>query len=782
MIKNILLLVSTLALLGGCQSNSLANHTQDQAFGVHHYRIELTVDFQQEQIQGKTTLKVSAKENAIDTLALSLLEYQVDSVVLSNQEDLPHQYNDTALTIALPEALQKGDTARLSVFYQGNPPIDATGWGGFYFRQGFAFNLGVGFGAKPHNFGRAWFPCVDNFTDRATYDFHITTPATKKAFCNGRLQSVKSSNNKQKTWHWKLKDPIPTYLASVAVGPYATVKDQYQGLRDTFPITYAVKPSDSTQLKRGFRNIDQALDVFTHFYGAQPFSRVGYSIIPFRGGAMEHATNIAYPQTALAQSLDDQRLWAHELSHHWWGDLTTTHRAEEMWLNEGWATFSEFLFLDHVYGDSIYQKAVKQNHFRVLATAHKRDGQYRPLVPVPHEATYGVHSYNKGGAVINTLRHHLGDTLFRQGIQRFLTNRAFQPMTSTGFRDTLEAATGRPLQAFFRQWVFNPGYPHFSLKQLTLSESNGTYTAKGLIQQKRHEAPAFFENVKLPVTAYFEGGRQPVTRIVQVGGKQTSFSMELPARPAYLTTDPNGQIADAKTVVSRKVGSAQKLELTRVRMDMSIEEVANAATHFLAEHHWVGPGAASPDVPGFRLSKERYWRLAGPLQKGMTASATLRYDSAKHPDGLNLDKTDNLVLLYRSGRSDQWQEYGSYEKDFLGNTGIFQLKSIKEGYYCFGKKKNTSGQGRNLPNPEREQLKLFPQPAKDRVRVELKGDASPFRMVQVYSMRGKTMIRKEQPASGGEHWLSTLSLSPGSYILRAVLQNNRELDAKLIIQ
>ncbi len=761
-----------------------ADHQNQPPFSITHYRLALDLDFQQEQIDGQATLAVTPTDEPIDTLPLSLLDYQVDSVKVRNQGRIPYQYNDTSLTLLPDRTLTPGDTTAITVFYQGGTPLDPTGWGGFYFRQDFAFNLGVGFGAKPHNFGRAWFPCLDNFTDRATYDFHITAPAGKKAFCNGRLQGVEKASDNRKTWHWQLNDPIPTYLASVAVGPYATVRDQYQGTSDTFPITYAVKPADSAQLKKGFREIHGALDVFTDFYGTQPFSRVGYALIPFRGGAMEHATNIAFPQSSLSRSLTDQRLWAHELSHHWWGDLATTHRAEEMWLNEGWATFSEFLFLDHVYGDSTYRQAVKQNHFEVLATAHKRDGQYRPLVPVPHEATYGVHSYNKGGDVINTLRHHLGDSLFQKGIKRFLRQRSFEPMTSTGLRDTLEAVTGRSLEAFFDQWVFNPGYPHFRIQELEMQQAGSQYQVSGAIRQKLHEAPAYFEDVRLPISAYFQNGRDPVTRLVEVSGRSTSFSVNIPAEPAYLTCDPQGEVADAKTVVSRAVKAPSTLELTRARLDLTIEEVPGSAAPILAEHHWAAPEEVQEGSADYELSNERYWRIEGSFQEGLKASATLQYDSSKRPDGLGSLDTEDLVLLYRADRNSQWREYDAYDKSFLGNIGLFKLSAVKAGFYCFGRQTPSSGQGQlpASPDGQAEELKLYPQPAEERVRVQLKQSESAFRYLQVFSMRGKPMITQEQAASGQSHNLSTTALARGHYILKATLRNDKEVSARLVIQ
>lgn len=765
------------------QNKASADHRQQPGFEVIHYQIDLNLDFQKKQIKGHTTLNLSPTNKTLDTITVSLLNYQIDSIVDKKRRKVDFNYNDTLLTLRPQSTLNKADTSAITIFYQGDPPIDPTGWGGFYFRKGFAFNLGVGFGAKPHNFGRAWFPCLDNFTDRATYDFYIETPANKKAFCNGLLQEVKTTSNGRKRWHWKLEDPIPTYLTSVAAGPYATVKESYKGLADTFPIIYAVKPEDSSALKQGFKPMPKALEVFSHFYGPQPFSRVGYTVIPFRGGAMEHATNIAYPDNQLVgPGFEDERLWAHELSHHWWGDLTTTHRAEEMWLNEGWATFSEFLFLDHAYGDTAYQSAVRSNHYQVLTQAHVRDGKYRPLVPVPHEVTYGTHSYNKGGDVINTLRHHLGDSLFKKGLRYFLKSKAFQPMTSKGLRDTLEAVTGKPLEAFFRQWVFNPGFPHFNLQNVKVEQQGSGYEISGTIKQQLHEAPKLYKKVQLPVTAYFGSNRAPETKTITVGGAETSFSMMVPDQPSYTVVDPNSTVADAKIIRRRELRATGAYGFNLQGFEVNVDQLSTATLPVMAERHWVGP--AINQTRDYKLSKERYWRLEGEFANNGQIKATFTYDTTKNADGLSPKDPNNLVLMHKTHPDGQWQEYDAYSVSFLGRTARFTAKNLKPGEYCLALPRQASGQGK-VPEPDQakqEGLSLYPQPADNIVKIELNNDSHGIRSVAVYSIGGKMLLKEHKDQFTQKYKLSTSALSSGSYIMHVKDAKGNNFSKKLLLE
>ncbi len=783
MSRNDAFLVITLLVCLGCFFKAHADHDHAPGFGVDHYKISLNFDFKEKKVAGSTRVAITAQRQGLDTVRLQLLNYQVDSVTAHNQP-LSYAYNDTLLHIKMPNSLSKGDSMAITVHYQGEPPIDASGWGGFYFRKGVAFNLGVGFSAKPHNFGRAWFPCLDNFTDRATYAFYIETPEDKKAYCNGLFQGVQSVGQNRKRWHWELKDPIPSYLASVAAGPYTTVKETYEGIKDTFPVLYAVQPEDSADLKEGFATMPEALEVFEHFYGPQPFNRVGYTVVPFSSGAMEHATNIAYPDNMLkSPGFAAERLWAHELSHHWWGDLTTTHRAEEMWLNEGWATFSEFLFLDHTYGDTVYQQAVRDNHYRVLTTAHVRDGRFRPLVPLPHSVTYGTHAYNKGADVINTLRHHLGDSLFRKGLRYFLEQRAFQPMTSKGFRDTLEAVTGKPLEAFFKQWVFNPGFPHFSLKEMDVEKTSGTYQLSGTVVQQLHEAPDLYQKVKLPITAYFEGSRSPESRVVTTGGKETDFEVSLPAKPDHIVVDPHGRVADAKIIRERNITQTGNYPLMLEPVSLTVEQLSVPAFSMMVEQHWVGPSAKQTNE--YILSRERYWRFEGNDRSKGELKATFLYDTTGDPDGLAPADPADLVLLHKPHQSNEWTVYNDYKVTFLGRQGRFEARNLAPGEYCIAKPRANTGQ-RARPSLQsssgEDGIALYPQPADDQVKIELADKNAGMETIQVYSMNGQLLIKRQLATNPKAYQLSTAGLSSGSYVVQVTTGSTQNLVQKLLLQ
>ncbi len=228
--------------------------------------------------------------------------------VLVNGTSAIFSYASPSIELLLPPLVN--DTFKVTVFYSGTPKPDAQ-WGGFYFTGEYAFNLGVGFAADPHNFGRAWFPCFDNFTDRALYYTNITVDSGFKAYANGYLTEILNNGNATQTFKWTMDEAIPTYLASVAIAQYEEVTMNVNGI----PVILTSLASDTSNLRSSFENLPACIERYEQVYGSHTFDRIGFNCVPFNSGAMEHATNIAYPLYAIAGgSKSSETLYAHELS------------------------------------------------------------------------------------------------------------------------------------------------------------------------------------------------------------------------------------------------------------------------------------------------------------------------------------------------------------------------------------------------------------------------------------------------------------------------------------
>ena len=325
----LIIFMNVCVFIGSSTVKSQTKYLHSDSINVLSYNINLEItDFTGNSIKGYTRLIIVPKIDNLDMVTLDLLHLNVDSVFLGFGPVINYTYNDTLLHIPLFTPASLSDTLLVNIYYHGVPVVDPTGWGGFYFQSNVAFNLGVGMGDYPHCYGRVWFPCVDDFIERAKYDFYITVTSDKMAVCGGLLQSVVYNTDSTKaTYNWRLNNEIPSYLASVAVGKFECVSFSYPGLLDTIPVNIYTRPSDTTNAIHSFTNIISALQIFESRFGPFRWPRAGYVEVPFAGGSMEHATNIAYPQYAVDGSLIYELLYVHELSHNWFRNLVTDRKS-----------------------------------------------------------------------------------------------------------------------------------------------------------------------------------------------------------------------------------------------------------------------------------------------------------------------------------------------------------------------------------------------------------------------------------------------------------------------
>src|SRR5690554_2187629 len=425
------------------QTNGAIDNMRSDTIDVHEYKINMDLtQMSAQHLSASCKVSFESKMNGIDGISLDLLQLNVDSVK-STGNLLNYSYNDTLLRIDFPSSINTGDQSEVTVYYQGTPQKDPSGFGGFYFSGNYAYNLGVAFQSEPHNYGRTWHPCFDNFEERAQYDIELTTPQGITAYSNGYIESENVGPNNENIRRWKLEEEIPTYLACIGAAPYTHVAQTYTSSLNNSqtPVMLIATPQDTTKMKNSFSNLFGAMDAYESNYGPYEWNKIAFALVPFNGGAMEHATCITYPKFATDGSLSYETLMAHELSHHWWGNLVTCRTAEDMWINEGLASYSESIFLEHVYDYGRYIKHLKGVHRNVIQSAHFSDGGFFPISGVPHDATYGSHTYSKGATLMHNLRSHMGDADFFAGLKAIQTNYTFKSINAEEFRDELTAST-----------------------------------------------------------------------------------------------------------------------------------------------------------------------------------------------------------------------------------------------------------------------------------------------------------------------------------------------------
>ena len=576
---------------------------------VKHYDIHLDIsDVTSGSISGYTSTSIQPKMVNLNSFSLYLLKLNIDSVSINEQSYNNFSYNDTLIRFHLSFTPLLSDTFSVKVYYHGNPVIDSSGWGGFYFQSNTAYNLGVGFQADPHCYGRVWFPCVDEFTEKAYFDTYITTSTDNMAVCGGNLIDVNTLPNSKKVWHWKLHQEIPSYLASVAVSNYVELADIFNSVNGPIPIKLYVNSSDSLKAINSFVNLKSILHIYESSFGPFKWDRVGYVSVPFNGGAMEHATNISYPAFAITGDLSYESLYAHELSHHWFGDLITCETEGDMWINEGWASFCENFYTQGIYGVDTYKTNVNNNHKSVLEKAHIDDAGYRAVYGVPHEYTYGTTVYHKGVDVIHTLRNYMGDSLLFPSVKHVLDSFSFKNINTQQLKNVLSVSSGMNLNDFFEAWVYAPGFPHFSIDSFAPypNGSNSDYIV--YVKQKKMHTPNFANSNKLELT-FMNTNWNQFSDTINFSGEYGSKVCHLPFIPSIAMMDYHDKVNDAITDYDMSIHNSGTYTFTNTYFSLIVNNIADSV--FLrVEHNWVAPDPLKQgNVNIKRIHDRRYWKI-----------------------------------------------------------------------------------------------------------------------------------------------------------------------------
>lgn len=658
--------------------------SEAQEFEVKNYTIRLDLsNLREHRLKAACRLKIVSQTRRLKQVALDLLGLRVDSVFERSRPIENFRYTGKKLHIPLSRKYRRGDTISLRVVYRGAPQIDAY-WGGFFFKRNYAFNYGIGMAAKPPNFGRVWFPCIDNFTHRATYDFFIRTKAAHTAAANGTLQSTEKQADGTKISHWKMSNSIPTYLAAVAVGNFYEFRDTIEGKQRPIPVSVFVPPARKEKISGSFANLEKHFQTFEKHFGAYRWEKVGFAGVPFAGGAMEHATLISFPGSSASGTLDSEMLLAHELSHHWFGNLVTCASEADMWLNEGWASYCEALVQEEIYGTQAYKNYVRQNHEHVLRNAHQHDGGYRALYEPPHAYTYGTTIYDKGADVVHTLRGYLGDSLFFSAARQYLCQFAFSHATTENLKNSFEQTTGIALDNFFQTWVYSPGFPHFSVENFETRKAENDFRTKVKIRQRLHHAPALANQNRLEITFLGEKWQKKTEKIV-FSGESQNLEFQLGFEPKLIMLDLEEKISDARCDMYKTISQPGLYEFAEAYFVADVKQLSDSA--FLrVVHHRVAP-VCEQQKDSLRLSAVRYWSVQALLPENFKATANFYFDTREDElfDKRLLDSDEFPArLFFRPPGGKRWREaefflQGSPKTGFLGTM-------LKYGDYAIGKR------------------------------------------------------------------------------------------------
>ncbi len=421
-----------------------------------YYLLNISIDPDAEEIVGTVIADFNVLDSSLAFIELDLVnELQVEYVTVDGDTAAFMHLSDI-LQITMPEDIDT--SVRVKIAYAGPP--QASGFGSFKFSSTgsspWIWTLSEPYGA------RSWWPCKDDPSDKAdSADIIITVPGNLIVASNGTLVDVLEMGD-QKTYFWQERYPIVTYLISLAIYPYYVWYDEYVSTdNDTMPLEFYVIPGNFSSLQANYLKTKEMITVFSELFGEYPFIKEKYGHAEFGwSGGMEHQT-----LTSLGGWGED--LIVHELAHQWWGDMITCNSFHHIWLNEGFATYSEALWWEAQYGWDRYHQDMLNNAYYGSGTIYVENPASTG------DIFYYNLSYAKASWVLHMLRHVVGDSTFFDILKTYAGSSDFKhgTVTTEQFRDLCEDVAGIDLDYYFDQWIYGSYFPDYEVTWHRSSDS-----------------------------------------------------------------------------------------------------------------------------------------------------------------------------------------------------------------------------------------------------------------------------------------------------------------------
>jgi aminopeptidase N len=499
----------------------LEQTTEEHNFDVIHYEFDWDLDSGSSSIRGSAIIHGESTIQGLDRITIDLSNSMTVASVKQNQKSLSFTHQDHLLTIYLSKNYNKGESFAVEIDYSGYPTS------GLYYD--FHGSEPIIYSLDEPSDARSWFPCYDHPSDKATVDLDITVPSGMVAASNGMLMGVEQNSNDTVTYSWQVSYPIATYLISVAATNYKTFSHTYTSGQDEMEVIYYVYPELLDFAKTDFENTVPQIEFYSEAFGEYPFLREKYGMALIPGGtAMEHQTCTSYPARTINGEQTHDWLIAHELAHQWWGDLVTLAEWPEIWLNEGFATYSDALWWEHLYGFPGLK--ARMSDFRTILL-ERYSGPHHAIYDPPQGYLFSAIEYEKGAWVLHMLRFVVGEKNFWKILKSYAKTYAYDTVTTDDFKSVCEDFYGEDLDWFFDQWIYEPGYPRYEFSW----GHSGSNSVRVVIKQTQESYPLYTMPIELQVV--LPSGIEK--RTVWVDGKMNAYDLSFVESPSDVLFDPD---------------------------------------------------------------------------------------------------------------------------------------------------------------------------------------------------------------------------------------------------
>lgn len=580
------LLLASLAMMGLCLRASaqsapdkddpemkIYRATSTKINNLVHTKLDVRFDYAKRYLYGKAWISLKPHFYPTDSLTLDAKGMDVKSVSLvqtsgssaikfpseamlkaARTTPLKYDYDGSQIRVQLNKTYKSNETYTVYIEYTAKPDeAKVEGSAAITDAKGLYFiNPDGADPKKPIQIwtqgetesSSVWFPTIDRTNQKTTSEISMTVDKKYVTLSNGKLMSQKPHADGTRTDTWRMDLPHAPYLFMMAVGDFAIVKDRWRGKE----VNYYVEKPYAAHAKAIFGNTPEMLTFFSKLLNYD-YPWVKYSQIIVRdyvSGAMENTTATIHgdflQKTQRELLDDDERLGesviAHELFHHWFGDLATAESWSNLTMNESFADYSEYLWFEHKYG-----KDAADEHAYAAMNNYMESAEYqgdRNLVRFHYhnkEDMFDAVSYQKGGRILHMLRTYLGDEAFFKGLNLYLKQNAFKATEAQQLRLAMEEVSGQDLNWFFNQWYYGQGYPTLDISY----DYSQPGSAKVTIEQKGDKV------FDLPFAIDVYAGGKKERRNVRLSEKKATYTFAVSAKPDLVNVDAEKALIVKKT-------------------------------------------------------------------------------------------------------------------------------------------------------------------------------------------------------------------------------------------
>lgn len=424
---------------------------------VLHYHFFLEVNDQSDLIKGTAKIDLKFLKETSSVL-LNLIQKDTDGkgmlVTEVTQDDkiVSFVQSDNLLKITIPKS-KEDQLSTFKISYYGIPKD------GLIISKNM-FGDRTFFGDNWPNRAQNWLPCVDELADKAYVDFYVTAPNYYRVIANGYLAEQTNININNTFYHWRSSVVLPTDVMVVGIARF-----EVQDLEPVngIPVSSWVFPQNKEDGFKDYAVADKILPYFIKTIANYPYKKLANVQSKTRFGGMENASNIFYFEKSVNGKQDHEDLLAHEIAHQWFGDSATESDWPHVWLSEGFATYFTNLYLENSYGKKVLDSLLINDRQKIIEFSATWKKPVVDTITTNLIDLLNANSYEKGGWFLHMLRRDLGDAIFFKAIKTYYETYKFSNASTKDFQQLVERVSGKNLQTFFNQWLYQVGQPKLDM-------------------------------------------------------------------------------------------------------------------------------------------------------------------------------------------------------------------------------------------------------------------------------------------------------------------------------